>query len=437
MNANDTPSSNNLTSNTPTNNTHNITHNITHTTFAVDLDHQALLSIKGPDACKFLQGQVTCDLYQTDTQVMLGAHCNHKGRIIFSFLAQVHNPEHITLRLPTEQLELARTTLGKYIVFSKAEISIDTRQKIGVWGSSAQSLIEAFSGIEFSQTNNDKGDNHPTALSFHSNDHSHANDTFIQLHSDRYECWLSPESYTQLTHSLTPQYWQHGADKSLPDHSLLNKTPSNKHLLNWQLLDMDQGIVHVQPATVGLLIPQMLNYQHLGGISFTKGCYTGQEVVARMQYHGKLKRHLHRAQLHSTQEDTPLSAAAPNVGDPVYSTKNTSCDPSSLESSCGFIVAFVNTIANTPTNKSTCDTQTNNPHGEILMVITDKSAQQDNLYLNSIQPQRLQNPLQSQPPSQRQNHPQQHREETLERQILTLQQPPYAINNEEHNIDSD
>ena len=62
----------------------------------------------------------------------------------------------------------------------------------------------------------------------------------------------------------------------------------------WQLMDIRSGLGHVEVDTVDLFIPQMLNFQAIGAISFKKGCYTGQEVVARMKYLGKLKRRMYR-----------------------------------------------------------------------------------------------------------------------------------------------
>src|SRR5690606_2153977 len=62
----------------------------------------------------------------------------------------------------------------------------------------------------------------------------------------------------------------------------------------WDYLNIVHGIGEVRPQTREEFIPQMLNLQHLGGISFRKGCYTGQEIIARMQYLGKLKRRMYR-----------------------------------------------------------------------------------------------------------------------------------------------
>ena len=84
----------------------------------------------------------------------------------------------------------------------------------------------------------------------------------------------------------------------------------------WKLLDIHAGIPNVYPETSEMFIPQMLNLQAINGVSFKKGCYTGQEVVARMQYLGKLKRHMYIA--HSNSDTLPVP------GDPLHSPASSS-----------------------------------------------------------------------------------------------------------------
>lgn len=79
-------------------------------------------------------------------------------------------------------------------------------------------------------------------------------------------------------------------------------------LNQWLLGQIRAGIGQVMPATRELFIPQMLNLQAVGGVSFKKGCYTGQEIVARMQYLGKLKRRLYRLQLEADELPEPGTA---------------------------------------------------------------------------------------------------------------------------------
>jgi folate-binding protein YgfZ len=80
--------------------------------------------------------------------------------------------------------------------------------------------------------------------------------------------------------------------------------------VQWQLLNILAGIPQILPATREAFVPQMVNYQELGGINFKKGCYTGQEVVARMQYLADLKRRMYLARINTT--------TLPEPGDPLY-----------------------------------------------------------------------------------------------------------------------
>ena len=250
-------------------------------TFIAKLQREALLKIEGSDASKFLQGQVTCDIRTITHKSSLGAHCTHKGRMLFSFLALAPSPEKIYLRLPYEQTQVALDALNKYIIFSKAKaekISSDCLQ-LGIWGPDARSIITSTFGLcpeedsAFLQT-----DQH----------------TVIQLNESRFECWLHSTSASENTNTLTE----------------LEKNTVPSEYSHWQLVDIQSGIGHVYTQNTEQFIPQMLNYQTLGAISFNKGCYTGQEIVARMQYHGKLKRHMYRV-----KGETPT----PPPGTPIYS----------------------------------------------------------------------------------------------------------------------
>ncbi|MCQ3971415.1 CAF17-like 4Fe-4S cluster assembly/insertion protein YgfZ, partial [Klebsiella pneumoniae] len=81
----------------------------------------------------------------------------------------------------------------------------------------------------------------------------------------------------------------------------LQEVPVNR----WLLDQVRAGIGQVFGSTRELFIPQMINLQALGGVSFKKGCYTGQEIVARMQYLGKLKRRLQRLLIEGRQDELP------------------------------------------------------------------------------------------------------------------------------------
>lgn len=247
------------------------------TTSLAILSDKRLLLVKGPDASKFLQGQVTCDVKELNEPVTrLGAQCNPKGRILLSFRALQMNNETIALRLPASMMESAQKTLGKYIVFSKAKLHEGGRDftLFGLFGDSAAAVASTF----FQQL--------PTTYDgWIVKDGSY----LIQLAADRFECWIATETLSTFLETIEKQTQKVSADE-------------------WQLLDIAAGIGEVYPESYELFTPQELNYQLVNGINFRKGCYTGQEIVARLHYRGKLKRHMYRFEYNGDQIPMPGTA---------------------------------------------------------------------------------------------------------------------------------
>ncbi|WP_101760354.1 folate-binding protein YgfZ [Oceanicoccus sp. KOV_DT_Chl] len=189
-------------------------------------------------------------------------------------------------------VESSKTVLGKYIVFSKAEQQIVSEEHliIGLYGPGARKNIAQCFGQSFSDKNQCLQTEHGLA---------------VQLDDDglMFECWLSLASALVLW----PQ---------------LSQGLATKGSHHWQRLTIQQGIADISSETVDLFIPQMLNYQTTGAISFTKGCYTGQEVVARMQYKGKLKRRLYRIGFDYPSDQTLPAAASELYSDGEQSIGN-------------------------------------------------------------------------------------------------------------------
>ncbi|UUA73156.1 CAF17-like 4Fe-4S cluster assembly/insertion protein YgfZ [Cellvibrio sp. QJXJ] len=243
-------------------------------TYLATLTNKQLLLVKGPDAGKFLQGQVTCDVKELNEPVTrLGAQCNPKGRILLSFRALQMNNETIALRLPASMMESAQKTLGKYIVFSKAKLQDGGNDfaLFGLFGDSAAAVASTF----FQQL--------PTTYEgWIEKDGSY----LIQLAANRFECWVATATVDSFIDVIEKQTQKVSADE-------------------WQLLDIAAGIGEVYPESYELFTPQELNYQLVNGINFRKGCYTGQEIVARLHYRGKLKRHMYRFEYKNDQTPPP------------------------------------------------------------------------------------------------------------------------------------
>jgi len=244
------------------------------------LDDEALLHIVGPDTLTFLQGQTTCDTRVVDTgHALPGAFCTPKGRVVCDFLLCQIAENHFVLRMRRDILDSSAAAFGKYIVFSKAELQPDKQnwQVFGCWGEKVTTVLHTVFGV-----GSDTGKRYDSICG----------DGFVIIQTDdtgcQFECYIDTESRSELADKLT---------------SAMNAGDVN----SWQARQIEQGIGRIEAATVEEFIPQMLNYDLTGHVSFDKGCYTGQEVVARMHYRGKPKRRLYRATM--TENQVPQAGA--------------------------------------------------------------------------------------------------------------------------------
>lgn len=220
---------------------------------------RCLVAITGPQAREFLQGQVTCDLSELEEGTSLwGAHCDPKGRMQFNFRILARGPEQLLLQVPAAMTDHVQASLGKYLLFARAELEHSPRPgqvRALVGPEAAGSLAE-----HWLEPAPEPG--HWVA---------DQQGMLLTLAPERYELWLTEEAATELDRKLgSPQ-----------DDAEL-----------WPLADIRAGWGWVRPETVGHFTPQALNLPEIGGVSFRKGCYTGQEVVARLHYKGKLKQRM-------------------------------------------------------------------------------------------------------------------------------------------------
>lgn len=248
------------------------------TAYYAKLESEALLHIKGPDTLTFLQGQTTCDTRTVDAEhAVPGAFCTPQGRMVCDFLLGELAPEHFALRLRADTLAHAAATFGKYIVFSKADLDAQRRdwQVVACWGDSAAETLQTLIGR--------LPDNQFQAVS--GNGH-----VLIQLdeRGEHFEAWIDMEQHSDHFEALQ-QAMTAGSENT------------------WQALQVRAGLGRVEGPTLEEFLPQMLNYDLTGHISFNKGCYTGQEIVARLHYRGKAKRRMYLA----TGGDIALPAGTP------------------------------------------------------------------------------------------------------------------------------
>lgn len=269
------------------------------------IDQHHLILVQGPDARKFLQGQVTCDIDQltiasnntrghnieNKLTSSLGTHCTHKGRIVFSFRVLPIDDQTIALQVPMNMVETASAALQKYIVFFKAKIINTSNYRLyGINGDEVAATLKQWLKTEnIPQTTN-------TALQT-----SHG--IAVCLDDQRYELWLTEEQANTLQPAI---------------HALLD---GEAHLTNnhWDWLNISAGIPEIRQTSSGVFTPHAINMHNIDkAVSFQKGCYTGQEVVARMQYLGKLKRQMFRFTL-ELNESIDLSDI--KEGNSVFSTE--------------------------------------------------------------------------------------------------------------------
>ncbi|MCS3407290.1 tRNA-modifying protein YgfZ [Serratia sp. AKBS12] len=225
----------------------------------ISLEDWALVTLNGPDTVKYLQGQVTADIDQlaADQHVLCG-HCDAKGKM-WSNLRLFRRGEGFAY---LERRSLADNQLAeikKYAVFSKVTFSADNDAVLlGVAGFQARA---ALAGV-FSQLPDAA---HPVAQD---------GDTTL-LHFS-----LPAERFLLVTTAAVAEQ----LCAKLQEQTQLNDSQQ------WLTLDIEAGYPIIDAPNSAQLIPQATNLQALDGISFSKGCYTGQEMVARAKFRGANKR---------------------------------------------------------------------------------------------------------------------------------------------------
>lgn len=225
--------------------------------FAVcQLDNHALITITGNDKKSYLQGQVTCDVVSLEAeQVTWGGHCDAKGKL-WSAFRLFHYAEGYAMLQEKSAVEIELRELKKYAIFSKVDINVSDALLIGVCGEQAAQRVAKLTG------------NPDAAVT------TFALGTAVKVSPQR---WLLVVDATQREELLTQL-----AAESVFDHTL------------WDLYDILDVAPRITATSQNEHIPQAVNLQAVGGISFKKGCYTGQETVARAKYRGINKRAMYR-----------------------------------------------------------------------------------------------------------------------------------------------
>ncbi len=265
--------------------------------FVAVIDDQGLIAVSGADAAPFLHNQLTNDVAQLGlAEARLAGYCTPKGRLQATFLMW-RNPESIFLQLPREIQPPLQKRLSMFVMRSKAALSDAsgadaTEVMLGFGGVRAQQVLEQMFGAV-------------PAKPYAKLDHGLG--TLIRLAdafgAPRFE-WIASSAAAQAAWpALSTALTAAGTDA-------------------WRLSEIHAGVPQVTLKTQEQFVPQMVNFELLGGVNFKKGCYPGQEIVARSQYLGKLKR---RTVIAS------IDHAEAQAGDEVFAVS----DP---EQPCGMVV---------------------------------------------------------------------------------------------------
>jgi len=245
------------------------------------LEHLGLITFSGPDARAFLHGQFTCDINSlTPEHCRHGGYCTVKGRLLATFLVW-QREDAFHMQISGSLREALQKQLSRFILRSKVKASDVSAEHacIGVSGKGAADTLKRVLGTV------------PAAPY----EVRHTTDaSIIKLPVERYEIMVAAAQVQAIEDALS-------------------KHASAAPVEIWDWLDIHAGIPVITPQTQDEFVPQMVNLDLLGGVSFTKGCYPGQEIVARMHYLGRLKQRMYLAHI--------AADVAPQGGDKLYSAR--------------------------------------------------------------------------------------------------------------------
>jgi folate-binding protein YgfZ len=218
------------------------------------LPQLGVIAVSGADAASFLQGQLTLDFALLDPDhARLAAYCTPKGRMQASFIGFKHSPEEILLVTSGDILAATLKRLSMFVLRAKAKLRDATHefQLHGLVGSAAAQY-------DVPQPWQLKRQGQAAVIGLYPAD------------GQARALWIAPVGEpAPAGPALAPELWT--------------------------LAEVRSGVAMITAPVVEAFVPQMLNYESVGGVNFKKGCYPGQEVVARSQFRGTLKRRAYRA----------------------------------------------------------------------------------------------------------------------------------------------
>lgn len=259
----------------------------------VALDDLSVIEATGADVISFLHNQLTQDLMLLPAnQGRLAAYCSAKGRVLASFYVIKINSEKILLICKKDVAESTVKRLKMFVLRAKVQL-IDATTQYPIWGLIGNSVNEFFP----------LQNNQATAP------------------------WTAVVNEQNAVLSLYPAQQLARAIFVGPLNDSIKNTANTITNKQWDLCNILSGVTLIGQKLADAFVPQMINYESIGGVNFKKGCYPGQEVVARSQFRGTLKRRLYLC----------TSTTIASIGQELRLTS----DP---EQSCGTVVEVVTTL---------------------------------------------------------------------------------------------
>jgi folate-binding protein YgfZ len=246
-------------------------------TIVADLSANALLAVSGDEAAAFLHGQFTNDVNALRAGgAQWNGWCTPKGRLLATFLL-LRTPERVLLMLPASLADPFAKRLRMFVLRSHAKIDdvSTSHARIGLSGDAAEAMV----ALRWQRA--------PSRMEAIEKD----GEWCVRLDDTRFVMIATLERAQALWDALSENAVKAGASA-------------------WEWTSIRAGMPTIVPATQEAFVPQMVNFELLGGVSFKKGCYPGQEIVARTQYRGKLKRRMVRVR---------GSGSAPSPGSDIFS----------------------------------------------------------------------------------------------------------------------
>ena len=228
------------------------------------LPHLGVLRFTGPDSLSFLQGQVSNDTRRlAQGQPLFAAYSSSQGRVL-ALLHLLPHSSGIVAILPRELVLPTLEALRRFVLRAKVTME-DAGELLCVSGHHDAHRLRS-ANLAIPQSSNDYLEQEGVGIAAASQDSS--------------------------------RYWVIGAAETLAERGLLGDGPQAEQIEHdWRLADIRAGLPQIYLTTRETFVAQMLNLDLLDGISFSKGCYTGQEIIARTQHLGRVKRRLFRLQL--------------------------------------------------------------------------------------------------------------------------------------------